>query len=156
LYRDASNLKVKQHRITDGANGSSHQAVSWTIRLPLIARPLHIIGMYVSPSEGGIEEFFHTLTQQDHYSADPVTPDQPPARKYQCDSVPRKSQRNYCVSPASHSTENHWNNRISRQIGPDRTFDTKKTAKKTARQWTLLVSRQTHCSKTDIDTNTEK
>jgi len=24
--------------------------------------------MYVSPSEGEIEEFFHTLTQQDHYT----------------------------------------------------------------------------------------
>ena len=67
LYRDASNLKVEQHRITDAANGSSHQAVSWTIRSPLIARPIHITGVYVSTSEGEIEEFFHTLTQQDHY-----------------------------------------------------------------------------------------
>jgi len=28
LYRDASNLMVEQYRIMDGANGSSHQAVS--------------------------------------------------------------------------------------------------------------------------------
>jgi len=63
LYRDASNLKVEQHRITDGANGSSHQAVSWTIKSPLIARPINITGVYVSPSEGKIEDFFHTLTQ---------------------------------------------------------------------------------------------
>jgi len=67
LYRSASNLKVEQHRITDGANGSSHQAVSWTIHSPLIAGPIHITGVYVSPSEGHVEEFFHTLTQQDHY-----------------------------------------------------------------------------------------
>ena len=70
LYRNASNLKVEQHRITDGANGSSHQAISWTIRSPLIARPIHITGVYVSPSEGEIEEFFHNLTQQNHYPAD--------------------------------------------------------------------------------------
>jgi len=72
LYRDASNLKVEQHRITDGANGSSHQAVSWTIKSPLIARPIHITGVYVSPSEGQIEEFFHTLTQQNYYPADDI------------------------------------------------------------------------------------
>jgi len=62
LYRDASNLKVGQHRITDGTNGSSHQAVSWTIKSPLVARPIHITGVYVSPSGGEIEKFFHTLT----------------------------------------------------------------------------------------------
>jgi len=56
----------------DGANGSSHQAVSWTIRSPQIARPIHITGVYVSPSEGEIEEFFHTLTQQDPYPAEDV------------------------------------------------------------------------------------
>ena len=71
-YRDASNLKVEQHRITDGANGSSHQAVSWTIKSPLIARPIHITGVYVSPSEGEIEEYFYTLTQQNHYVADNI------------------------------------------------------------------------------------
>ena len=48
-----------QHRITDGTNGSSHQAVSWTICSPLIASPIHITGVYVSPSEGEVEEFFH-------------------------------------------------------------------------------------------------
>jgi hypothetical protein len=68
LYRDASNLKVEQHRITDGANGSSHQAVSWTMKSPLISRPIHI----TSPGEGEIEEFFHTLTQQNHYPADDI------------------------------------------------------------------------------------
>jgi len=67
LYRNASNLKIEQHRITDGSNGSSHQAVSWTIHSPLIADPIHITVVYVSPSEGEVEEFFHTLTQQDHY-----------------------------------------------------------------------------------------
>jgi len=67
LYRNTSNLKIEQHRITDGSNGSSHQAVSWTIHSPLIADPIHITGVYVSPSEGEVEEFFHTLTQQDHY-----------------------------------------------------------------------------------------
>ena len=72
LYREASKLKVEQHRITDGANGSSHQTVSWTIRSPLIARPIHITGVYVSPSKGEIEKFFHTLTQQDHYPAEDV------------------------------------------------------------------------------------
>jgi len=36
-YREASKLKVEQHRIADGTNGSSHQAMSWTIRSPLIA-----------------------------------------------------------------------------------------------------------------------
>ena len=72
LYRDASNLKVEQHRITDGANGSSHQAVSWTIKSPLVARPIHITGVYVSPSEGEIEDFFHTLTQQNHYPVDDI------------------------------------------------------------------------------------
>jgi len=55
LYRDASNLKVEQHRITDGTNGSSHQAVSWTIKSPLIARPIHITGVCVSPSESEID-----------------------------------------------------------------------------------------------------
>jgi len=59
--------KLEQHRITDGVNGSSHQAVAWTIRSPLIASTIHITGVYVSPSEGEVEEFFHTLTQQDHY-----------------------------------------------------------------------------------------
>jgi len=44
-------------------------------------------------------------------------------------TVRRKGQRNHCVRPASHSTENHWNNGISRQKGPDRIFDTKKTAR---------------------------
>jgi len=72
LYRDASNLKVDQHRINDRANGYSHQAVSWTIKSPLIARPIHITGVYVSPSEGEIEESFHTLTQQNHYPADDI------------------------------------------------------------------------------------
>jgi len=66
--------KLEQHRITDGANGSSHwhQAVAWTIRSPLIASPIHITGVYVSPSEGEVEEFFHTLTQQDHYPPDEI------------------------------------------------------------------------------------
>jgi len=32
-----------------------------------LASPIHITGVYVSPSEGEVEEFFHTLTQQDHY-----------------------------------------------------------------------------------------
>jgi len=72
LYPDASNLKVEQYRITDGANGSSHQAVSWTIRSPLIARPIHITGVYVIPSEGEIEEFFHTLTRLHYVSAKDV------------------------------------------------------------------------------------
>jgi len=48
-------------------NGSSHQAVSWTIYSPLLVDPIHITGVYVSPSEGEVEEFFHTLTQQDRY-----------------------------------------------------------------------------------------
>jgi len=68
LCHNTANLKIEQHHITDGANGSSHQAVSWTIRSPLIASPIHITGVFVSPSEGEVEEFFHTLTQQDHYS----------------------------------------------------------------------------------------
>jgi len=38
LYRNASHLKVEQHHITDWANGSFHQAVSWTVKSPLIAR----------------------------------------------------------------------------------------------------------------------
>jgi len=67
LYRNTSNLKIEQHRITDGLNGSSHQAVSWTIHSPLIVDPIHITGVYVRPSEGEVEESFHTLTQQDHY-----------------------------------------------------------------------------------------
>ena len=58
LYRNAANLKIEQTRITDGANGFSHQAVSWTIRSPLIANPIHITGVYVSPSEGEVEIFF--------------------------------------------------------------------------------------------------
>jgi len=61
-----------QHRITDMANGSSHQAVSWTIESPLIARPIHVTGVYVSPSNGEIEKFFHTLTQEDHYPAEDI------------------------------------------------------------------------------------
>jgi len=67
LYRNTENLKLEQHRITDGANGSSHQAAAWTIRSPLIASPIHITGVYVSPSEGEVKKFFHMLTQQDHY-----------------------------------------------------------------------------------------
>ena len=67
LYRNTSNLKIEQHRITDGLNGSSHQPVSWTIHSPLIVDPIHITGVYVRPSEGEVEESFHTLTQQDHY-----------------------------------------------------------------------------------------
>jgi len=35
------------------------------IHSPLIADPIHITGVYVSPSEGEVEEFFQTLTQQD-------------------------------------------------------------------------------------------
>jgi len=72
LYRDASNLKVEQHRITDEANGSSHQVISWTIKSPLIARPIHITGVYVSPSEGKIAKFLNTLTRQNHYHADDI------------------------------------------------------------------------------------
>ena len=41
--------------------------MSWTIRSPLIASPIHITGVYVSPTEGEVEEFFHMLTQKDHY-----------------------------------------------------------------------------------------
>ena len=67
LYRNASNLKIEQHRITDGSNGSSHQAVPWTIHSPLIADPIHITGVYLSSREGEVEKCFHTLTQQDHY-----------------------------------------------------------------------------------------
>jgi len=67
LYRNVANLKIEQTRITDGANGSSHQAVSWTIRSPLIANPIYITGVYWTPSESEVKEFFHTLTQQDHY-----------------------------------------------------------------------------------------
>ena len=37
------------------------------IHSPLIADPIHITGVYVSPSEGEVEEFSQTLTQQDHY-----------------------------------------------------------------------------------------
>jgi len=72
LYRESSNLTVEQHRITTRANGSSHQAVSWTITSPLIVRPIHITGVYVSPSGGAIEDFFYTLTQQDHYPAESI------------------------------------------------------------------------------------
>ena len=51
------------------ANGSSHQAVSWTIRSPGTASPIHcdITGVHVSPGAGEIEEFFHTLIQENHY-----------------------------------------------------------------------------------------
>jgi len=35
-----------------------------------MARPIHITGVYVSPSEGEIGEFFHTVTQEDRYPAD--------------------------------------------------------------------------------------
>jgi len=69
LYRDAANLKIEQRRITDGANGFLHQAVSWTIRSPLIASPIHNTGVYVSPSIREVEEIFHTVTPQDHYPA---------------------------------------------------------------------------------------
>jgi len=31
-----------------------------------------VTGVYTSPSEGKIEDFFHTLTQQDHYPADDI------------------------------------------------------------------------------------
>ena len=58
LYRNASNFKIEQNRVTDGSNGSSHQAVSWTIHSSLIADPIHITGVYVNPSEGEVEEFF--------------------------------------------------------------------------------------------------
>ena len=33
----------------------------------VIADPIHITDVHVSPSEGEVEEFSHTLTQQDHY-----------------------------------------------------------------------------------------
>jgi len=63
LYRDDANLEIEQYRITDGTNGSSHQAVSWTTQCPLISSPMNITCVYVSPREGEIEEFFHILTQ---------------------------------------------------------------------------------------------
>jgi len=72
LYQVSSDLTIEQNLITDGANGSSHQAVLWTIRSPLLVSPLHITGVYVSPSEEEIEEFFHTLTQQNHYPANEI------------------------------------------------------------------------------------
>ena len=42
MYRDTANLKIEQHCIIDRARGFSHQAVSWTIRSPLITSPIHI------------------------------------------------------------------------------------------------------------------
>ena len=54
------------------ANGSSHQAVSWTIKSPLTAHPIHVTGVYVSPSKGEIDEFFHVLTKEDHYPAEDI------------------------------------------------------------------------------------
>ena len=43
-----------EYTVTDGSNGSWHQAVSWTIHSPLIAGPIHITGVYVIPSESEV------------------------------------------------------------------------------------------------------
>jgi len=70
LHQNAANLKIKQIHITDGQIGP-RTMLYLSIRSPLTASQILITCLYVSPSEGEVqvEEFFHTLTQQDHYPA---------------------------------------------------------------------------------------
>ena len=64
--RDAAELHVEQTRVIDGSSASPHQSVSWKISSDNLAHPFHITGMYMSPSEEMVEEFFHTLAKQNN------------------------------------------------------------------------------------------
>jgi len=66
LTLDAAGLHVEQARFIDSSSASPHQEVSWKISSHNLAHPYHIIGMYMSPSEGIIEEIFHTLAKQNN------------------------------------------------------------------------------------------
>jgi len=66
LTRDEAGLHVEQTRVIDGSLASPHQAVSWKISSDNHAQPFHITGMYMSPSEGMVEEFFQTLAKQNN------------------------------------------------------------------------------------------
>jgi len=64
LTRDAAGLDVEQTRVIYGSSASPHQVVSWNISSHNLAHPFHITGMYISPLEGMVEEFFHTPAKQ--------------------------------------------------------------------------------------------
>ena len=64
--RDAAGLHVEPTRDIDGSLASPHQAVLWTISPDKLVHPFHITGMYMRPSEGMVEEFFQTPTQQNN------------------------------------------------------------------------------------------
>jgi len=66
LTRNEAGLHVEQTRVIDGSSASPHQAVSWKISSDNLAHPFHITGMYMSPSEGMVEEFFQTLAKQNN------------------------------------------------------------------------------------------
>jgi hypothetical protein len=67
LTRDEAGLHVEQTRVIDGSSASPHQAVSWKISSDNLAHPLNITVMYMSPSEGMIEEYFQTLAKQNNF-----------------------------------------------------------------------------------------
>ena len=70
LFRSDSPFRVSQTVISDYKSGMHHQAATWSITSPALAFPLHITGVYMSPSAGEVEEFFHLLSNANSYPPD--------------------------------------------------------------------------------------
>jgi len=64
ITHDAAGIHLIKPTVIDACSAFPHQAVSWKISSHNLAHPFHITGMYMSPSEGMVEEFFHTLAKK--------------------------------------------------------------------------------------------
>ena len=63
LTRISSNLTVKRTVVADTSRGFTHQVATWTLTSPSLARPIHVTGVYISPSADRTEEVFNHLSQ---------------------------------------------------------------------------------------------
>ena len=61
LVRSSLGFSVKQDILRDHRSGMHHQAATWTLSSPSLTKPIHITGVYISPTAGEAEEFFEIL-----------------------------------------------------------------------------------------------
>jgi hypothetical protein len=68
LWKSSANWEVKQEIVSDHtSHQSAHQCDTWTIKSKQFSHPIHITGVYITPTGTGTEDFYHTLEQQNKF-----------------------------------------------------------------------------------------
>ena len=68
VWKSSANWEVKQEILSDHtSHQSAHQCATWTIKSKQFSHPIHITGVYITPTGTGTEDFYHTLEQQNKF-----------------------------------------------------------------------------------------